>query len=142
MPTHLTGPIVAAALPDTILPMRPDLSCKIDFQKLFDGYAASYRAGDAAGCASCFVPAAELFSPYGPPAIGRAAIEAIHREWVKEGAENKTLVVLSAGTSEDIGWCTAQYNEGATGKGTSLNVLQRQRDGSWLITHCSLNAAP
>jgi ketosteroid isomerase-like protein len=122
--------------------MQSGASCKIDFQKLFDEYAASYRAGDAAGCASYFVPAAELFSPYGPPAIGRAAIEASHREWVKEGAENKTLVVLNAGACEGMGWCTAEYDEGATGKGTSLNVLQRQRDGSWLITHCSLNAAP
>ena len=118
------------------------MSCKTDFQKLFDGYAASYRAGDAAGCASCFVPAAELFSPYGPPAIGRSAIQAIHKEWVKDGAEDKTIVVVNAGSSEDVGWCTAHYSEGATGNGTSLNVLQRQKDGSWLITHCSLNAAP
>jgi ketosteroid isomerase-like protein len=122
--------------------MRPAVSCKIEFQKLFDGYVTSYREGDAAGCASCFVPAAELFSPYGPPTIGRSAIQAIHQEWVKEGAEDKTIVVVNAGASQDIGWCTAHYSEGATGNGTSLNILQRQRNGSWLITHCSLNAAP
>ena len=122
--------------------MQRGVSCKIDFQKLFVGYVISYRAGDAAGCASCFVSSAELFSPYGPPAIGRAAIEAIHREWVKEGAEDKSILVLDAGSSEDVGWSKARYCEGTTGNGTSLNVLQRQKDGSWLITYCSLNAAP
>ena len=122
--------------------MQRDMSCKIDFQKLFDEYVISYRKGDAVGCASCFVPSAELFSPWGPPAIGRVAIEAIHREWVKEGSEDKTILVLDAGSSEDVGWCKAHYSEGATGNGTSLNILQRQEDGSWLISHCSLNAAP
>lgn len=117
------------------------MSVKNEFQKLFDAYVACYRAGDAARCASFFVSGGELYSPYGPPAIGRVAIEAAHRDWVEDGAENKTIEVTGAGCSGNLGWCLAHYSEGSTGQGTSLNVFERQTDGSWLITHCSLNQA-
>ena len=45
-----------------------------EFKTLYDTYVACYRAQDAAGCAAVFAAEAELFSPFGPPAIGRAAI--------------------------------------------------------------------
>jgi ketosteroid isomerase-like protein len=112
-----------------------------DFQELFEAYVSSYRARDAAGCASVYSSDAELYSPYGPAAIGRAAIEAAHREWVEEGGEHKKIIVMSEGRSGDLGWCMAHYSEGSTGNGTSLNILERQPDGNWLITHCSLNEA-
>jgi ketosteroid isomerase-like protein len=115
---------------------------KIICQNLLDEYVASYRAMDAVGCASVFSTDAELYSPYGPPAIGRAAIEAIHREWVAEGADEKEIKVVDAGVSEDVGWCVAHFSEGATGSGRSLNVLERQLDGNWLISRCSINDAP
>ena len=118
------------------------MTFKATFQKLFDRYVASYRSADAFGCASVFASEAELYSPYGPPVIGRIAIEATHREWVNEGAENKEIDVVDAGGSGNVGWCLAHYREGSTGRGTSLNVLERQQDGDWLITHCSLNEAP
>lgn len=110
-------------------------------QKLLDQYVSFYRAGDAAGCAMVYTPEAELYSPFGPPAIGRAAIEATHDEWVKEGAEGKEIQVVSAGCSGDLGWCIAGFGEGTTGNGSSVNILARQSDGNWLITHCSLNEA-
>lgn len=118
------------------------MTFKTTFQKLFDRYVACYRSADAAGCASVFTSEAELYSPYGPPAIGRAAIEATHQEWASEGADGKKIDVVDAGGSGDVGWCLAHYSEGSTGRGTSLNVLERQQDGNWLITHCSLNEAP
>ena len=113
-----------------------------DFQNLFDTYVAHYRIKDALGCASVFSSQAEMYSPYGPPAIGRAAIETTHREWVELGGENKILKVIGAGCSGDLGWCLARFSEGTTGNGISLNILERQTDGIWLITHCSLNEAP
>ena len=115
---------------------------KTTFQKLLDSYVASYRSADAVGCASVFAVEGELYSPYGPPVIGRAAIEATHQVWVSDGAENKEMIVKDAGGQGDIGWCLAHYSEGSTGRGTALNVLERQPDGKWLITHCSLNEAP
>jgi len=108
-------------------------------QKLLDQYVSLYRKGDAAGCASVYSLEAELYSPFGPPAIGRQAIEAAHIDWVEGGAESKEINVLSAGHSGDLGWCIARYSEGTTGSGSSLNILARQPDGSWAITHCSLN---
>ncbi len=51
-----------------------------DFQALMDRMAAAYRAGDAPACAAMFTMDAQLYSPYAPPALGREAIEALHRE--------------------------------------------------------------
>ena len=110
-------------------------------QQLLDQYVSYYRQGDAAGCASVYVLDAELYSPFGPPALGRQAIEAIHKEWLEEGAENKQITVSSAGVRDDLGWCIARFSEGTTGSGSSMNILARQPDGSWAITHCSLNEA-
>ena len=118
------------------------MNIKFEYQTLFETYLASYRAGDASGCAAIYTPNAELHSPYGPPAIGRAAIEACHHDWVSGGGgggENKTIKVLHADRSGDIGWCLAHYSDGLEENGTSLNVLERQADGNWLIRQCSLN---
>lgn len=117
------------------------VAIKNDFQKLFDVYVAFYRARDAVGCASIFTPQAQLFSPYGPPLLGRAAIEAAHQVWVAAGGENKQMTAMEAGHSGDLGWCLAHYSEGTTGNGASLNVAERQPDGNWLIRLCSLNEA-
>lgn len=118
------------------------MSDKQEFQSLFDAYAACYRCGNAAGCAALFSHDAELFSPYGPPAVGRAAIEAAHPEWFDADAVDKKIEVTGAGRSGDLGCCLAYYSEGDEGLGTSLNVLQRQTDGNWLIPRCSLNEIP
>ncbi|AWI60040.1 hypothetical protein ABIA22_005347 [Sinorhizobium fredii] len=71
---------------------------------------------------------AELYSPDAPPALGRAAIEALHCEWMHGGVPDKELRVIQAG--------------GSRGKvpGTSLEVWQREDDGSWRIRMCSLNS--
>ncbi|MDD9922494.1 MAG: hypothetical protein OXQ92_09495 [Boseongicola sp.] len=110
-------------------------------QQLLDHYVSCYVKGDAKGCASVFALNAELYSPFGPPAIGRQAIEETHSEWVAEGAEGKQIVVKIAGQNGDLGWCLAEFREGSTGEGISLNILVRQPDGTWLISHCSLNEA-
>ncbi|NKB52760.1 MAG: hypothetical protein GKR97_11125 [Rhizobiaceae bacterium] len=117
------------------------MSFENDCQKLFDSYVSHYRVGDAAGCSSAFAAEAQLYSPYGAPAIGRPAIEATHKEWLADGGEDKQISVLSSGCSGDLGWCLAQFSEVDADSGTSLNVLERQADGEWLITRCSLNDA-
>lgn len=117
------------------------MSFEEECQNLLDHYVSCYKRGDAKGCASIYTIHAVMYSPFGPPAIGRQAIEDAHAEWVTEGAENKRINVSSAGKSGDLGWCIAQFSEGSTGEGNSLNVLALQPDGGWLITHCSLNEA-
>jgi ketosteroid isomerase-like protein len=112
---------------------------KKECQQLIDRYVSYYREGDATGCASVYSLEAELYSPFGPPAIGRHAIEAIHTEWVEDGAEHKQITILSSAHSDDLGWCIGWFSEGMAGSGSSMNILARQPDGSWAITHCSLN---
>lgn len=110
-----------------------------EFQKLYDGYVDRYRARDAAGCALFFTTDAELYSPYGPPAIGQSAIENTHSEWVEEGGDDKTIEVLKADLNGHVGWCLARFSESSGDYGTSLSVFEKQSDGTWLITQCSLN---
>jgi len=115
------------------------MSFKQECQELLDHYVTCYQRGDAKGCASIYAVNAELYSPFGPSAVGRKAIEKTHAEWVAEGADGKQISVISASREGGLGWCVAEFSEGSTGEGVSLNVLLRQPDGSWLITHCSLN---
>jgi len=73
------------------------MTIRDELQGLMDKMTNAYRAGDAAGCASLFVPEGALYSPYAPPALGRAAIEELHRDWT-QGGENKQLQVIDAGS--------------------------------------------
>ena len=118
------------------------MSIRDDLQNLLNTYASAYRARDAASCAAMFAPNGELHSPYANPARGRAAIEALHRIWTQEEGGGKELTVIDAGSSGDLAWCLATYSEGkVTSDGTSLNILEREASGNWLIRICSLNSA-
>ena len=116
------------------------MAIKDELQLLFDKYVAAYRLGDAEGCAAIFADNAVLISPYGPSAWGRDGIRETHRHWTTEGGGRKQIEVKEAGVSGDLAWCLAEFSEGeVTGEGTSLNVMERQPDGGWLIRLCSLN---
>ena len=109
-------------------------------QQLMDEMAIAYRAGDAHACAQMFAPDGVLYSPYAFPARGRNEIESLHRGWTGEGTE-KRLKVKEASSSGNLGWCLVAYSEGdATGNGTSLNVVELQPSGKWLIRICSLSS--
>lgn len=111
-----------------------------EVQTLFDRMASAYRAGDAVGCADCFTDDARLLSPYATEARGRAAIEALHRDWTGHGGNGKVLTVIEAGCEGDTGWCLVAYAEGdLTSDGKSLGILRRDPDG-WRISHCCLVA--
>ena len=110
-----------------------------ELQTLMDRYVVAYRAADPAACAAVFTEDAQLFSPFAPGARGRAAIETLHADWTRDAGGDKVMTVLSAEISGDMAWCLAAFCEGADETGTSLNVLVRQSDGTWLIHMCSLN---
>ena len=117
------------------------MSIRDDLQRFFDAYAAAYQASDASACAAMFTSNGELYSPYAPPARGRPAIEALHRTWTHGGGGDKKLIIVHAGGFDNLAWCLATFSEGqVTGDGTSLNILDRQIDGNWLIRICSLNS--
>ena len=114
------------------------MSIRDELQGVYDAYGTAYRSKDAAGCAAVFTENGAVYSPYSPPAIGREAVEALHREWTGLGGEDKRLTVIDAGSSGDLAWCLIAYSD-AHDAGTSLNVCERQADGAWLIRLCSLN---
>lgn len=110
-----------------------------EIEELITAYAEAYRAGDAQGCAAVYTPDALLVSPYAPTARGREAIRALHADWTAGGSPDKQIEVLEFGGSGDLAWCVARFAEGeADGEGTSLNILERQPGGGWLIRMCSL----
>jgi ketosteroid isomerase-like protein len=109
-------------------------------QILMNEMEVAYRAGNAPACAEMFTPQGVLFSPYAFPARGRDDIEALHRNWTS-GANAKQLKVMEACRSGNTGCCLVAYSEGnETGNGTSLNIVELQPDGKWLIRICSLNS--
>lgn len=111
-----------------------------ELQAVCDSYVAAYREGDAAGCAAVFTDDAILYSAYAPPAVGQAAIAALHEVWSKDG-QNKTLTIVDAGGSGDTAWMRAVFAEGDhTGEGHSLSVCTRDPSGPWRIKACSLTA--
>lgn len=89
------------------------MSIHEELQIFWNAYVAAYRAGDAKTCGAMFTADAELHSPYAPPARGLDAIGLVPGH-VTEGLE--------------------------VGNGTSVDVFERQPDGSWLIRVCSLNS--
>jgi ketosteroid isomerase-like protein len=112
-----------------------------ELQAMCDRYVASYRIGDAAGCAAVFAEDGIMHSAFAPPAIGRAAIAEQHIGWTEDGA-GKTLTVRKAAGSGDVAWFLADFSGGnATDEGHSLCVCSRNPDGSWLIQACSLTSA-
>ncbi len=115
------------------------MAVRDELDKLFEDYLIAYRQADADGCAAVYSVEAQLFSPFGS-ATGRKAIAELHRDWFTEGTENKSLTVLDSGQSGNLAWCLASFSEGeAAENGVSLNVLERQANGTWLIQMSILN---
>ncbi len=111
-----------------------------EMRTLLERYLEAYRKKDAAGCAACFASNAVLYSSYAAPVEGRDAIEAVHRDWVSEGAADKTLDIVSAGADRESSWCVARFFEGdPPSEGFSLSVFERDENGAWLISISSLS---
>ncbi|MFK7745374.1 MAG: nuclear transport factor 2 family protein [Roseobacter sp.] len=115
---------------------------KNDIQAFLDRMARAYCAQDAQACAALFTENAQVHSPFGAPAVGRAAIEALHRDWVSEPSA-KAFLILDHGSADTLAWCLCRFSEGdKTGDGTSLLVMEQQPDGAWLIRSCCLHGDP
>lgn len=76
------------------------MSIRDELQELWDIYVAAYRSKNAAGCAAIFVPYGEVYSPYAPPACGRAAIESLHAVWTQGARFQLYLALRLAGYYE------------------------------------------
>jgi ketosteroid isomerase-like protein len=112
-------------------------------QAVLDRMARCYSAGDARACAALFAENAQLHSPFGPPAVGRAQIEALHEEWVAEPGGDKQFAIVDCGSTDSLAWCLCRFSEGSVaGDGTSLIVLEQSGSGDWLIRSCCLHGDP
>ena len=112
-----------------------------ELQAYLDQMAAAYSAGDAKACADLFTQDAQLHSSFAPPAIGRAAIRALHEDWVAEPSA-KSFVLVDHGCAGDIAWCVCRFSEGhETGDGTSQLIFEGQTNGTWLARSCCLFGA-
>jgi ketosteroid isomerase-like protein len=78
--------------------------------RLVSGYLEAYAARDSDACARCFTPEGALFSPFGPPAEGRAAIAATHGEWFASKEEDKRLEVLECHMEGALGHCVLHWS--------------------------------
>ncbi|MGI3183555.1 YybH family protein [Nioella aestuarii] len=123
------------------------MTARAVLQQVFDSYLETYAAHDAPGCASAYTHDGQIFSPYGPPVTGTAAIVATHEAWFSEGETDKEMTILEARLDGDIAFCSLIYSANvpvADGKservfGSSVNTFLRQPDGCWKIRHTSLN---
>lgn len=109
-------------------------------------YLERYAAHDSEGCADLYAETGVILSPYGPPAIGRAAIRDEHAAWFLEGETNKSMMVLDAALDGAAGFCLVAYSADVPGDngpmrvhGASVNTLTKDKDGDWLIQQTSLN---
>jgi hypothetical protein len=125
-----------------LLRRRIAMLSRDDLQDLLDRMASLYVAGIADACAEMFTDDAQLHSSFGPPAIGRAEIRDLHRDWVAE-ADAKRFSVLDHGSTDTMAWCLCRFAEGdIADEGTSLIVLELQQNDAWLIRSCCLYGDP
>jgi ketosteroid isomerase-like protein len=113
------------------------------------GLAAAMNDGDVEGCLGFHTADGAIYSPYGPPAMGREALRATYRDWLGAGERKKRFRVRAAGGCEALGWCLLDYSsdfpDGAgtlvTERGQSLNVMELGSDGVWRAKVSSLTSA-
>lgn len=117
-----------------------------EMEAMMAGYVAAFEAKDAAGCAEIYAQDTAIYSPFGPPVIGRAAISAEHHDWFKPGEENKRVDIIDCTASDDLGYCLIAYPADVTDDDgtvrqevvTNLCAMVRQ-SGTWQITQSSMN---
>jgi uncharacterized protein (TIGR02246 family) len=118
-----------------------------ELQALLDHWLACYARGDIEGAVACFAADGAIYSPYGPPAVGHAALMQLHAEWLAEDESDKRIVVREARGTGDVAYCVADYHteaETPSGQrvretGTVLNVAVRDAAGRWVLQISSIN---
>ncbi|PUB10276.1 hypothetical protein DFP92_12038 [Yoonia sediminilitoris] len=81
------------------------MSFREECQQLLDQYVSYYRKGDAAGCASVYSLEAEMYSPFGPPAIDAKPSRRLTKNGLKtvQSAVTTLVGVLRALVKELLG---------------------------------------
>ena len=85
------------------------MSIETDLQAVIDRYVDAYNRHDLAAIGAIFTDTASLYSPYGPPAVGHAAIMQAHTDWFAANEQNKRMTVISAQATGDLAYCVLHY---------------------------------
>ena len=102
-------------------PLRPE-----DITRLFVDRA---NAGDAAGLAALYEPAAVLAFPPGRQTVGRDAIRGVYEQMVKQMPRFEPESPLPTLIAGDIALTSTRRKDGS---GIRVQVVRRQSDGTWL----------
>jgi uncharacterized protein (TIGR02246 family) len=124
------------------------MSFETEMQAIIDRYVDAYNRHDLVAIGAIFTDTASVYSPYGPPAMGHAAIMRAHTDWFAANEQNKRMKVISAQATGDLAYCVLHYagdfpDESGTlitESGVSVNVLKRHVDGHWQIHITSLTS--
>jgi ketosteroid isomerase-like protein len=124
------------------------MSIETEMQAVIDRYVDAYIRHDLAAIGAIYSDAASIYSPYGPAALGNAAVVETHKDWFSANEQNKRLSMLRAEAVGDLAYCVMQYagdfpdeaGNLVTESGVSMNVLKRHADGLWQIHITSLTS--
>ena len=106
------------------------MSIREDLQSVFDDYAHRLPCEGRCRLRSCVHSGLARSSL--PTRLRREdgeAVEALHREWMQLGGDDKQVSVTDAGSFGDLAWCLTAYSD-AHELRTSLNVFERQANGN------------
>jgi ketosteroid isomerase-like protein len=118
-----------------------------ELQALLDHWLACYARGDIEGAVACFAADGAIYLPYGPPAVGHAALMRLHASWLADDETDKRVLVREARGSGDVAYCVADYFTEAVAPdgqriretGTVINVAVRDASGGWVLQISSIN---
>ena len=124
------------------------MSLETEMQAIIDRYVDAYNRHDLMVIAAMYTEKAALYSPYGPAALGHAAVMQAHKDWFGANEQNKRMRVIRAEGKGDLAYCVIHYagdfpdDAGSliTESGVSVNVLKRHVDGHWQIHITSLTS--
>lgn len=108
------------------------------------------NTGNAKALSELYAEDATLSAGDGKTIVGRAAIEKLFQGFVSSGFHNHTLEIISVGGSAKTVYQVAKWHgEGAEADakvpsfgGISMNVMEKNAAGKWLIRSHVWNAAP
>lgn len=108
------------------------------------------NSGNAKALSELYAEDATLSAGDGNTIVGRAAIEKLFQSFISSGFHNHSLEIVSVGGSGKTIYQVAKWHgEGAEtdGKvpsfgGISMNVMEKNAAGQWLIRSHVWNAAP
>jgi ketosteroid isomerase-like protein len=119
-----------------------------EMQVLMDRWTKGFVEGDIETCVDVYTKDAAVYSPYSEPKCGSDGIRDLFDQWHQQGETNKRVTVEDAAGDGSVAYCLVSYSgdypqdDGSyvTESGISLNIAEKQPDGSWKLRISSMNS--